>query len=125
VLSIGETFHSDTTSKCLCADLVDSGKNWVGVLRYPFARWMGVEPTYSKHELIELSAGSVLDQETEAVSFDEWSRPGCLRQSGKYEFYNVMAIRWDGSTAYRLAVGRVEKTAWQRLATEEIGVTLG
>ena len=125
VLDVGETFHDDAAGECLCADLVDSQQSWVGVLRYPFAQWMGFEPTSSKHELIELSAGSVLNQETEAVSFEEWSRPGCPRQNGKYEFYNVMAIRRDGPTAYRVAVGRVEKTAWERLATQEVDVRLG
>ncbi len=74
---------------------------------------------------MELSAGSVLDQETDSVSFDEWNRPGCPRRTGRYEFYNVMAVRWDGPAASRLAVGRVEKTAWERLATEEVEVTLG
>lgn len=125
VLNVGETFYNDTTGDCMCTDLIDSRKTWVGVLRYPFTRWMGVEPAYRQHELIELSAGSVLDQETEAVSFDEWSRPECPRHGGKYDFYNVMAIRWDGPIAYRLAVGRVEKTSWERLATEVVEITLG
>jgi hypothetical protein len=80
---------------------------------------------YRDHELIELSAGSVLDQETEEVSIDEWFRPECPRFTGKYEFYNVMAIKWDGSIAYRQAVGRVTKTAWERLANEDIEITLG
>ncbi len=125
VLDVGETFHNDAAGECLSADLVDGQKNWIGVLRYPFAQCLGPEPAYNKHELIELSAGSVLDQETEAVSFEEWSRPGRPRENGKYEFYNVMAIRRDDLTAYRVALGRVEKAAWERLATQEIDVRLG
>jgi hypothetical protein len=125
VLNVGEAFHNNATGECPCVDLLDGEQNWVGVLRYPFAQLTGAETTYTEHELIELSAGSVLDQETEAVSFEEWDRPGCPRRSGKYEFYNVMAIKRDGPTVFREAVGRVEKAAWERLATERIGVTLG
>ncbi len=125
VLSVGETFHNTTAGECLCVDLLDAENNWVGVLRYPFAQLIASEPMDTEHDLIELSAGVVLNQETEAVSFEEWSRPGCPRKDGQYEFYNVMSVRRDGSTVCRLAVGRVEKTAWERFATKEVGVTLG
>lgn len=77
------------------------------------------------HELIELSAGSVLDQATEEVSFDEWYRSDCPRTSGKYEFYNVMSVERDDGIAYRKAVGRVTKEAWERIATDEVDITLG
>ncbi|KAK3393300.1 hypothetical protein B0H63DRAFT_457924 [Podospora didyma] len=132
VVRTGEAFTNTTTGvDCLCADLVDDDGAWVGVLRYPSGPSeemlpVGHLPWSRLEELIELSAGSVLDQETEAVSFDEWFRPGCPRQvHGSYEFYNVMALWHEAGVGYRSAVGRVEKTAWERLATEKIEVTLG
>lgn len=50
--------------------------------------------------------------------FDEWSLPLWLeaRNKGLYEFYNVMWIKWldEGETvAERVAVGRLEKGAWE------------
>ena len=61
-------------------------------------------------ELIELSAGSVDNNEMEKISFDERNRPGCPRRQGLYELYNVMWIVWKNNIAYREAVGRVEKS---------------
>jgi hypothetical protein len=121
----GDSFQNQVTSDCLCVDLVDQEQNWVGALRYHFREWNGMYLTYRDHELIELSAGSALNQETEEVSIDEWFRPQCPRYTGKYEFYNVMAINWDGPIACRQAVGRVTKSAWERLAKEDIEITLG
>lgn len=100
VLKVGEEFRNKWTGTCLCADLVDEGGGWAGALRYHRSR-RSRQP-FNEHELIELSAGSVLDQETERVSIDEWFRPECPRRSGKYEFYNVMAIRRHGRGAFRL-----------------------
>lgn len=50
--------------------------------------------------------------------FDEWSLPLWpeARNKGLYEFYNVMWIKWldEGETvAERVAVGRIEKGAWE------------
>lgn len=60
-------------------------------------------------QLIKLSAGSVKNQSSERVSFDEWDRPGCPRRQGIYPFYDVMWMEMNGDVAYRKAVGRVEK----------------
>jgi hypothetical protein len=127
VLHVGDMFGNDKASTCVCADLLDEGGNWVGVLRYMhhFKPWETKPSLYHQHEVIEISAGTVLNHETEEVSFDEWFRPGCPRKAGEYHFYNVMAIEWVSSVAYRKAVGRVIKSTWEKLATEDIDVTLG
>jgi hypothetical protein len=43
---------------------------------------------------------------------------------GKYKFYNVMCIEWEGEKACRRAVGRVRKEAWERHCSEPIKVIL-
>jgi hypothetical protein len=112
-------------SECLCVDLVDDKGSWIGSLRFHFRGWDGKPLKGMRHELIELSCGSVLDQATEEVSFDEWYRPGCPRMTGKYEFYNVMSVERINDVAYRKAVGRVTKDAWDGIATDEVEITLG
>jgi hypothetical protein len=76
-------------------------------------------------ELIEISAGSVLNQKIEERSFDEWNVSSCPRYKGLYEFVNVLWIEWRGDVAYRKALGRVKKSAWRRLNKDKINVTLG
>lgn len=45
--------------------------------------------------------------------------------SGKYKFYNVMWIEWDAGIAYRRAVGRIMKEAWERYCRVPKKVILG
>lgn len=117
-----------STSHCDYVDLVDDQKHWVGILRlneaismYAVRQYLSAESC----ELIELSSGSVRNQQMEEVSFDEWDLPDCPRHGGLYEFYNVMWIEWEEGVAYRKAVGRVEKGAWEKCRLEEVEVTLG
>ena len=126
-LRVGETFWNSKTSLCFCADLLDRESHWVGFLRYhcEIRPEEHIRNPNKEHELIELSAGSVLDQKTEGVSFDEWIRPGYRCASGKYEFYSIMAIERVGDIAYRKAVGRVQREAWEKLATEVVDIILG
>jgi hypothetical protein len=44
---------------------------------------------------------------------------------GIYEYYNVMWIEWEDGIAYRKAIGRVYKEAWEAQELEEIDVLLG
>ncbi|KAF2192841.1 hypothetical protein K469DRAFT_652572 [Zopfia rhizophila CBS 207.26] len=120
----GSAFSNPETSKCVCAELRDENENWIGILRLPSSEW-NCDMVNVRHELIELSAGFVLDQKIESVSFDEWHHPDCPRTSGLYEFYNVMSILRENGVAYRKAVGRVTKMAWEDLPTEDIEVILG
>jgi hypothetical protein len=47
------------------------------------------------------------------------------KKIGIYEYYNVMWIEWKNGIAYRKAVGRVYKEAWESLELEEVDVLLG
>lgn len=76
-------------------------------------------------ELIEMSAGTVENQEVDASTFDEWHVPDCPRHQGRYDFVNVMWIERKGDVAYRKALGRVEKNAWSTLTKVMIHVILG
>ena len=116
-LILGETYVNAGTSQCLSCDLLDADENWAGALRLNL-------PDHSKFgertecRLIELSSGSVCNQETEAVSFDEWYRPDCPRHSGRYEFYNVLWVEDRGKISYRKALGRVKKSIWEKFSVE-------
>lgn len=126
--------------------------SWAGVLRmnttdpWNFETWSPPDTV----ELIALSTGSdIIRSEVEADMFrfvdspmideyvfheenfawkytvkelklDRVYKPGDV-----YEFYNVMWIEWDNGIAYRMAVGRVQKDIWERVAKEEIDVVLG
>ncbi|OAL44746.1 hypothetical protein IQ07DRAFT_521481 [Pyrenochaeta sp. DS3sAY3a] len=127
-LQFGYSRPNVSTSHCLYVDLVDDQEHWVGILRLNKAIPVYAETEYhyaESCELIELSSGSVQNQQIEEVSFDEWDLPDCPRHGGLYEFYNVMWIEWGEGVAYRKAVGRVEKRAWEKCRLEEVDVTLG
>jgi hypothetical protein len=77
-------------------------------------------------ELVMTSEGYVVEGPIEA-SFSEWKleeRP--RRPDGeKYEFYNVLWVKWEDGIAYRNGCGRVMKSAWEALDPEWIDLTLG
>lgn len=89
-------------------------------------------------QLVEISSGILRadnDQEPpkvrrwagdyQGLNFDEWS---WLDNRSDYEFYNVLCVGWrtvsGQRVAFRRALGRVDKTAWDAIATL-IDVTLG
>jgi hypothetical protein len=74
--------------------------------------------------LLQLSSGSVHNQETEAVSFGEWYRPSYPTLARIYEFYNVLWVEESGRFATRKALGRMIKSVWERLSVP-IEITLG
>jgi hypothetical protein len=41
-LHVGDPFRNQVTSDCLCVDLVDQERNYVGALRYHFKGWKGM-----------------------------------------------------------------------------------
>lgn len=79
----------------------------------------------SELELVSISAGTT-------TSLKDWYGldnldidPGGLRDANLFEFYNVLCIKWEEGIAYRVGLGRVSKSAWERQATEWIDLTLG
>lgn len=126
-LRLGKTI-SRWASNCPAINLKTTFGWWAGVLRLP-CKDHEVEDSVRKHkgraELIEISAGSVENQNIEERSFDEWNVPVCPRYQGVYEFVNVLWIEWVDGVAYRKALGRVKKSTWGRLRKERIDITLG
>jgi hypothetical protein len=45
--------------------------------------------------------------------------------SNIYRFYNIMLIGRRNGIAERRGLGRVEKSLWERMALEEVEITLG
>ncbi|KAK0633871.1 hypothetical protein B0T14DRAFT_418366 [Immersiella caudata] len=120
-------------SACVFVALQDADGSVIGTLRLNSSDRM--ERTEESWGLIEVSSGSVelrhsgkdlLDHHFADV-FDEWVLPSWKSENkGVYEYYNVMHVEWVApGVASRLAVGRVEKLAWDRLALEEIKVSIG
>jgi len=127
-LPIRKISNTHRISQCCCAILGRPAacESWAGILR--------LNETLDEHttqegdvcELIELSMGRVRGYDCEAVSFDEWDLPECPSQkNGLYGFYNVMWIERVDGIAYRKALGRVERSVWDEVATERISVILG
>ena len=122
-LKEGDTFRNEWTGRCLRVDLVDNKGGWAGALKFHSTE----RPTKTLvagfvHELIELSAGSVLNQSTEWVSIDKLFRLRYpqLKSGMRHEFYNVMSIQRGFGVISRLEIGRVRKSTWVMIAREEI-----
>jgi hypothetical protein len=64
-----------------------------------------------------------VDSSSDAGSIYEYQN--IRKEIGVYEYYNVMWIEWEDGIAYRRAVGRVYKEAWEALDLEEVDVLLG
>ncbi|KAK4198322.1 heterokaryon incompatibility protein-domain-containing protein [Triangularia verruculosa] len=42
-----------------------------------------------------------------------------------YTFYNVLWVEWNHGVAYRRGVGRVKRSAWENMKTEDVELVLG
>ncbi|KAN0095123.1 HET domain containing protein [Hyaloscypha variabilis] len=77
-------------------------------------------------ELVAISAGYAIEG-ARAYALDEWDfkeRPKASKGE-KYEFYNVLWVEWKDGIAYRKALGRVMKSAWEAQDLEWIDLVLG
>lgn len=110
--------YNSKASRCVAVDLLTTSGDWAGTLRLNDS----VTRPEDAAELVEISIGSVDDEEIEKFYFDEWDRPQCPRSSGRYNFYSVLWVEWIDGVAYRKALGRVEKSIWE--ATERDGIDL-
>lgn len=57
--------------------------------------------------------------------FEEWDTGEDPRSKSYYEFVNVLWIEWKDDIAYRKALGKVMKSAWDRKNPEMIDLVLG
>ena len=80
-LDLGFWSNSSNASWCTVVELFDVQGTWAGVLRLNHElNSSDYKPEYFKDlkcELIELSAGSVENDDVEDISFDEWDDPRC------------------------------------------------
>ncbi|RSL56165.1 hypothetical protein CEP53_006870 [Fusarium sp. AF-6] len=59
------------------------------------------------------------------VDVVEISREDHGGKTGSWSFYNVLWVEWEDGVAYRKAMGRVERDAWEGLEKEEISLVMG
>lgn len=46
-------------------------------------------------------------------------------RDGKFEFYNILIIYWEGGVAYRDALGLIGKRVWEEANPDVIDIVLG
>ena len=129
--NLGDKIESDYeagSSNCMVLELINPADNqWAGFLRLNLFFSDDCPIASGRCELIELSAGSFEAGTNGECLLDEWNRliPSIWKRD--YEFYNVLCIKWkkprDCTVAHRRALGRVEKSQWNSVATE-FNVTL-
>ncbi|KAH8657138.1 heterokaryon incompatibility protein-domain-containing protein [Tricladium varicosporioides] len=122
---LGSKFVRHSASGCMVVDLINPvNSTWAGFLRLNlfFSDDFPLASSLDQCELVELSAGSFEAGMSGKYLLDEWRRLIPSIQHRDYKFYNVLCIKWkklrDGTAAYRRALGRIEKSQWDSLATE-------
>ncbi len=111
-----------------CADALLSSSNgdFVGYMRLNELAGDVLKMTADDCYVIELSRGSTTFSDGFLDRFTEYMYPEILiAKDATYEFVNIMWIVMVDGVAYRKAVGRVLKAAWQRIPTREVRVTIG
>ncbi len=106
----------------LTRSLRDSRGVWVGALQLPAETQEHPYLLASKQnltvELVSISEGYTFEGEPYAeFMMNEWileERPKGPNGS-KYEWHNVLWVEWEDGIAYRTALGRVMKSAWEAL----------
>lgn len=111
-------------STCFWTELVTHAGKWAGMLHLNTNETREV-PNGAKCELVALSCGSVSNKDEHAqIWIEEWNLDDRPRESEKYEFYNVMWIKREGTYVVRENIGRVEKSVWDCQELQEIDVEL-
>jgi hypothetical protein len=111
---------------CLPITLTDQSGDWAGVVDSNISDPDDVVPGQSC-ELIAISSGVARDYFLSGVRFylEEWQHAEQIKDKDTYEFINVLWVEWQQGIAYRKALGRVWKDAWNRQTLEEVDVLLG
>ncbi|KAI3336669.1 heterokaryon incompatibility protein-domain-containing protein [Xylariaceae sp. AK1471] len=100
--------------------------SWAGVLISNGAEASLAASREEAFECIVVSGGITWkDANDEQTSLAEWTQVDAIKSLSRYEFYNILCIEWEQGIAYRKAVGRVWKEAWEQLDTSEVDVILG
>jgi hypothetical protein len=124
--SAWSNISNDFVPYCLSFLLIDASGQWAGMI-YSNSSDPKEVVLGERCEVIIISAGTAHIDENESVKswLEEWKCVDDIKDKNVYEFYNVLLIQRKGEIAYRKALGRVWKDAWQRHPVEEIEVILG
>jgi hypothetical protein len=110
---------------CLPICLVDDQLQFAGILYLNLPDSQGAPESFTC-DLVAISAGWIKDDDySREWWLTEWSCPERPKSGDLYEFYNVMWVEWHNGIAYRKAIGRVWKEAWERQDLEWLDVKLG
>ncbi|KAF1851982.1 HET-domain-containing protein [Cucurbitaria berberidis CBS 394.84] len=116
----------------LYTSIFDSNKVWSGMLDIVYNGLVNKGSTSAtvnnpRCELIAISTGSVLQDPRYDIRswFKEERHPRRPNTGTRYYFYNVLWIEWVEGIAFRKALGRVHKAAWDAAERELIDVILG
>jgi hypothetical protein len=126
-LRLGSCYPDENShTTCLIIDLLDEMGCWAGVVESLLA----CEKEYIQGcycEVITISCGYAqwVEEPRPYQAFDEMIRVDEIKGLNSYPFYNVLWIEMVEGMAYRKAVGRVWKDAWEQQATKDVDIPLG
>ena len=103
----------------------ESGK-WSGILRL-HCKEDGKDNVGKNIELVAISKGYTPEEEPKNSIYGllEWSAIERPKNRSEYHYYNVLWIERSGNIAYRKAIGRIEKAAWEGYNPKPIDLILG
>lgn len=129
-IACSQSEENSVVQTCLRIEIQDSSGVRTGVIESQFT----TETEYNQGgpcELIAISeacawrAEEVEDDVPAFQLFREMDAFSELENEEIYKFYNVLWIEWEDGIAYRKALGRVFKEAWDRQDLEETDIVLG
>ena len=137
-LAVGKIYPSslETRAGCVVAEFVDHTRRAIGAM-LPNIFYEHEIQNGELCELIAISWGKIREDPSEEfpthfLIYADWALRAWYRnvdveptEANWFEFYNVLWIEWKDGIAYRKALGRVIKPAWERLDLDMIDVTLG
>jgi hypothetical protein len=111
---------------CLTFSVFDKLGQWCGIIHSNVSDEKDVTPNQAC-DLIIISSGKAHKDGNNAVQvwLEEWKLVKDLQELDVYEFYNILWIEKIRDVAYRKALGRVWKPAWDRQRIESVDIVLG
>lgn len=105
--------------RCMAVSLRDADGHWAGMLRLNLSK-SAIAPVGQRCELVAISSGYADNSVDESGYLEEWTHAERSRSSALYRFYNVLWVRREDGWILRQALGRVEKSVWERQELEEL-----